>query len=95
MTNCTNRHQCKITFRWDDGDETRIIDIYTPEDITDKEVNDALKSMHDKLNDDEESDVYGTAGRCPETLAAELCEERGWIWRVHEDSENDIEIALD
>lgn len=93
MNKNTHRHQCEITFRWDEGDETCVIDIYTPEDVTDKKVNEVLVNTHEKLC--EEEDIYGTMGRCPETLATEVCGNNGWAWRVHEDSANDIELTLD
>lgn len=90
------KHQCSITFTWDDGNETQIIDIYTPEDICDKNLEIALMDMHKQLCDDKDGqDTYGKAGRYPGTLVMELCAKHSWTWHMHEDRENDIELILD
>lgn len=92
----TKKHQCSITFTWDDGNETQIIDIYTPEDICDKDLEIALMDMHKQLCDDKDGqDTYGKAGRYPGTLVMELCAKHSWTWHMHEDRENDIELILD
>lgn len=92
----TEKHQCSITFNWDDENETRIIDIYTPENIHNKDLELELIRMHQRLcNDEDGQDTYGKNGRCPETLVMELCAKHDWTWHVHEDRENDIELSLD
>lgn len=90
----TKRHQCKITFRWDDGDETKIVNIYTPRETNDDDIKKALRETHDYLCLQDETDIYGTAGRTPETLVDYLCEQKGWSWTEHQES-NIIEITLD
>lgn len=93
MTDRTHRHQCRITFRHEDGDETKTFDVYTPEGVTDGEIEHVLLKTHNALC--EEKDIYRSLGRSPETLASEAfsCHD-DWIWHEHEDHDDDVRVIV-
>lgn len=74
------KHIAKLTFVWDDGDESGLYEIATPEHVTSSEVNEALKAAHKFLCEEDEEDRYGYDGRCPETLLSYLRKKTGWSW---------------
>lgn len=71
----------------------KIIDIYTPEGIRNRDLAHELVNLHKQMHDD---DAYRHIWcRKIETLVVRLCEKHGWAWEIHKDRENDIEAILD
>lgn len=86
-------HNLALTFIWDDGNDTMLVCVMTPESVTKEEVIDKLREDHnylcdeaDKEQDGEETEdaVYGTVGRTPETLIDYSCKKHGWEWKKAE-----------
>lgn len=90
MTDCTLRHQCRITFCNNDEKESKVFDVYTPKGVTDKEIKDAILKTHGVLC--EEKDIYHTLGRTPDTLVSEVFSSHNWIWHEPEDTADGIDI---
>ncbi len=79
----TVKHECKITFTWDNENDTRVIDICTPESVSREKVEKELKEGHEFLCFKDGTDIYGTVGRTPDTLAMYVCEKNGWAFNIH------------
>ena len=79
----------KLSYSWDDGDDTREYHLSVPETLTDDEIMEILGKEHDALSmDDELSDIYGYEGRNPDTLMKYVCEKYHWEFGL-------IDYALD
>lgn len=70
----------RINFFWDDGDDMWEFSLTVPNNISTEEVKDALIKTHNYLDMEDETDIYGTTGRSPETLLDYMCEKQGWSW---------------
>lgn len=79
----TKKHECSITFNWDEGPETSLIDMFTPKNVATEQVQKELEEGHDFLCFRNKTDIYGTLGRTPETLAMYVSEKNGWSWKPH------------
>lgn len=90
----TRRHKCKLTFTWDDGNETKIINVYTPREVSTEEVRKTLEETHEFLCHEDKDDNYGHGGRTPETLVDYMCEKKGWAYQP-DMGRNDIELTLE
>lgn len=77
------RHECSIAFQWDEGDDTKVIDIFTPDNVTKDTVESELVLGHEYLCNNDEDDLYGKEGRTPETLVECICQKNGWHWEEH------------
>lgn len=75
----------QVSMMWDEGPDTVIMIFTVPEPVTEDMITEELENMHNALCEDEdEEDVYGSAGRTPDVLAGEVCAKNGWkmeIWR--------------
>ena len=82
----------ELSFQWDDGPESKVIVLTVPENVTDNDIIGVLKATHQELCEDKDGeDVYGTCGRCPETLMTYVCKnKKDWSW-----DEPDFALDLD
>lgn len=71
----------KLTYLWDGCNDICEIKITVPSNITPLMISEKLQQAHDFLDQEDEEDIYGTQGRCPETLLDYICERNeGWNW---------------
>ncbi len=89
MERLKRTHKCRITFRHDDGDDTRDIIITTPEPTPDFVVRTELKKVHDILSYADNNEDYN-----PEMLVESTCEPRKWTWKIF-DYKPDIDMTFD
>lgn len=87
-----NTYEIKITFLWDDGNDTNLVRITVPYNIEIEQLNEKIIETHEKLCADEDGeDIYGINGRNVETLMNYMCEKNSWHW---EKAEPDDDIVL-
>ena len=79
----------RINFFWDDGDDMWEFSLTVPDNVSIEQIKETLIKTHDYLDMEDETDLYGTAGRSPETLLDYMCEKQGWSWE-----EFDFDIDL-
>ena len=74
------RYSIRINFFWDDGDDMLEFVFVVPNNVTMEEIKETLIKTHNFLDREDETDLYGTSGRCPVTLIDYICKEYGWKW---------------
>lgn len=70
----------RINFFWDDGDDMKEFALTVPDNVNTEEIKEALIKEHKYLDLEDETDLYGTSGRDPETLLDYVCEKYEWNW---------------
>lgn len=81
-----------LKFNWDDGQDVKTMAVEVPKDVSLNKVMEEFEQGHEFLCDEDEEDRYGRDGRCPDTLAAYVCEKNGW---TYSGLEVDGELELD
>lgn len=83
----------KVTFTWDDGNDSLLVSLSVPENTTLDDIPSILHEEHDFLDSGEyEECLYENNGRNAESLLSYVCEKCGWSW---EESKEDMEVVLD
>ena len=70
----------RINFFWDDGDDIQEFALTVPDNVNVEEIEEVLFKTHNYLDREDETDLYGTTGRNPETLLDYVCENHEWSW---------------
>lgn len=70
----------RINFFWDDGDDMKEFVLTVPDNVNIEEIEGVLFKTHNYLCMEDETDIYGTMGRSPETLLEYMCQNQGWSW---------------
>lgn len=82
----------RITFKWDDKNDSTLIKLEVPEHITLSNVIALLKSRHSYLQRKDKSALYENNGWNYESLLNHTCRKYGWKWDVLKE---DAEIFLE
>lgn len=72
----------RITFLWDDGNDSNIYMIEAPDCDSISEIKKRIEEAHDYLCFEDEYDRYETYGRNSETLLNYLSNKCSWEWNL-------------
>lgn len=84
MAQIMEKHNLSLTFVHDDKNDTKLMEIWVPENIDTSAILSTLKEDHDYLCSEEAEnngdDIYARTGYTPESLLAYTCKKHGWRW---------------